>query len=145
MSFVINRGGQRIWSGEKRAELETLWPKHTSAEIARRLGTSRDSVTKQAHRLGLPAKVPPIHTAAATEGARRARERRPQHEVGVHAKRAAPVSQFFVPLRVTPARCCQWPLTSQRPWRFCEAPLAKGSYCAEHAEQAFAKPGGWVP
>lgn len=37
-----------------------------------------------------------------------------------------------------PERKCQWPTSSGRPWRFCEAPVTvAGAYCCEHRARAY--------
>lgn len=49
------------WNNSTIAELRRLWDEgHSTAEIARRLGTTKNSCVGKSHRLGLPARPSPI-------------------------------------------------------------------------------------
>ncbi|MBN8871745.1 MAG: GcrA cell cycle regulator [Rhodospirillales bacterium] len=54
------------WSDETIARLRDLWAEgHSTAEIGRRLGVSKNAVVGKAHRLDLPARPSPIRREAA--------------------------------------------------------------------------------
>ena len=68
------------WTDETIANLRGLWDEgHTTAEIGRRLGITKNAVVGKAHRLNLPARPSPIRRGA-EEGrvARRSGPRRAQ-------------------------------------------------------------------
>ncbi|MBN8899967.1 MAG: GcrA cell cycle regulator, partial [Rhodospirillales bacterium] len=49
------------WSDETIARLRDLWAEgHSTAEIGRRLGVSKNAVVGKAHRLDLPARPSPV-------------------------------------------------------------------------------------
>ena len=49
------------WTPERIGNLESLWAEgHSTAEIGRRLGVSKNAVVGKAHRLGLPGRQSPI-------------------------------------------------------------------------------------
>ena len=51
----------REWSDEQIEQLRALWAEgHSTAEIGRRLGVSKNAVVNKAHRLDLPARPSPI-------------------------------------------------------------------------------------
>ncbi len=50
-----------VWTGERILALRRLWSEgHTTAEIGRRMGVSKNAVVGKAHRLDLPARPTPI-------------------------------------------------------------------------------------
>jgi GcrA cell cycle regulator len=66
------------WSEETIARLRALWAEgHSTAEIGRRLGVSKNAVVGKAHRLDLPARPSPIRrdSGEATEPRRNASRR----------------------------------------------------------------------
>ncbi len=156
------------WNQDAIAKLRALWAEgHSTAEIGRRLGVSKNAVVGKAHRLNLPPRpspirrdavarpvaprratgptLPPLPTMGATMEARPAPRR-------VEAPRAAPRAE--TPIRVvatsTPrtglatgrtTECC-WPLgdPGTRSFRFCDAPSEPGRpYCEAHAAQAYVR------
>lgn len=55
------------WTEEKIAELTRLWGEgHSTAEIGRRMGCTKNVIVGKAHRLGLPARQSPINSEART-------------------------------------------------------------------------------
>ena len=59
------------WSEEVIARLRVLWSEgHSTAEIGRRLGVSKNAVVGKAHRLDLPARPSPIRRDGAASHAR---------------------------------------------------------------------------
>jgi len=59
------------WTEELIARLRALWDEgHSTAEIGRRLGVSKNAVVGKAHRLNLPARPSPIRRDANSEAPR---------------------------------------------------------------------------
>lgn len=53
--------GKSDWTEKMESRLRELWAEgHSTAEIARRMGTTKNSVVGKAHRLGLPSRPSPI-------------------------------------------------------------------------------------
>lgn len=149
------------WNEETILRLRGLWQEgHSTAEIGRRLGVSKNAVVGKAHRLGLPARPSPIRR----EGSSRPRISQPRRVTGptlpplpastaslpdlppaapsagrpcsAPAPRAVPVT------RVGRLQACCWPLgePGTRSFRFCDAEsLAGKPYCAEHAQLAYVR------
>src|SRR5690349_4459041 len=60
------------WAEETIIRLRALWDEgHSTAEIGRRLGVSKNAVVGKAHRLDLPARPSPIRRDGASSGAPR--------------------------------------------------------------------------
>jgi GcrA cell cycle regulator len=103
-----------IWTSQLMEQLAALWTEgHSTAEIGRRLGISKNAVVGKAHRLSLtprpsPLKRPPIRRV-----------------VGI----AAP--------------SCTWPLghPGESGFHFCgKRPVQGKPYCTEHAAMAYVAP-----
>lgn len=74
------------WSVEAIERLRALWAEgHSTAEIARRMGLSKNAVVGKAHRLNLPARPSPIRRGAEPPGTKR--------EAGVSRARTVSVSR----------------------------------------------------
>jgi GcrA cell cycle regulator len=105
-----------IWTPDLIQNLSRLWDEgHSTAEIGRRLGISKNAVVGKAHRLALtprpsPLKRPPVrHAPAAPAG----------------------------------SGSCSWPSghPGEKDFGFCgKRPLAGKPYCAEHAAMAYVRP-----
>ncbi|MEN0076338.1 MAG: GcrA family cell cycle regulator, partial [Paracraurococcus sp.] len=67
------------WTAEAIDQLRSLWAEgHSTAEIGRRMGISKNAVVGKAHRLNLPARPSPIRREAEGDAAPRpAPARRP--------------------------------------------------------------------
>src|SRR3954463_16324839 len=53
------------WNLENVRRIETLWAEgHSTAEIGRRMGVTKNAIVGKAHRLRLPARPRPIRAAA---------------------------------------------------------------------------------
>ena len=152
------------WNEEAIAQLRTLWAEgHSTAEIGRRMGISKNAVVGKAHRLGLIARPSPIRRdAAAGATARPPSARRVcgptlpplsgaaapvpvlPASVSVPAPRpaAAPALQP-VPSRPASRRmACCWPIGEPGTpgFHFCDAEALSGKpYCAAHAQLAYVK------
>ncbi|WP_240048497.1 GcrA family cell cycle regulator [Crenalkalicoccus roseus] len=159
-----------VWTPAMVDQLRALWAEgHSTAEIGRRMGVSKNAVIAKAHRLDLPARkprrgrrdvTPPPSTPSAT--------RRPPPAAQAPAARDLPAGRMVAPraagapLSSAPAarpllppalrsaiplpreRGCQWPHGDpRRPgFRFCEAPRRDPAcpYCAAHAARAYCHP-----
>lgn len=105
---------ETIWTPELIEQLGLLWHEgHSTAEIGRRLGISKNAVVGKAHRLALTARPSPLK-----------RPPRPKY-AGL------------------PGPSCSWPQghPGEKGFRFCgERPLPGKPYCAEHAALAYVRP-----
>ena len=149
------------WNDEIILRLRVLWDEgHSTAEIGRRMGITKNAVVGKAHRLDLPARPSPIRRVT-EEGhvPRREQVRRvngptlpaaPAVAAAVAAEPAArPVVRPQVQLRaIAPRRpatrvsACCWPIgdPGTPSFRFCDAgALSNKPYCAEHAALAYVK------
>ncbi len=148
------------WSAEAIERLRALWAEgHSTAEIGRRMGISKNAVVGKAHRLNLPARPSPIRreTGEATPRPQpvRAAPAAPRNTLPPVAVTTAPAA----PPRVVPppapsasvvrpfprmgaARACCWPIgePGQPGFRFCAAEaIPSKPYCLEHAAVAYVK------
>ncbi len=152
------------WNEEAIARLRALWAEgHSTAEIGRRMGISKNAVVGKAHRLNLAARPSPIRR----NGEKTPRRRQPRRSQGstlpalatvlppvqaaevrrplerVFAERPAPVLRA-VPTARPGARstpCC-WPIgePGTRSFRFCDVDSIGGKpYCEQHSALAYVK------
>jgi len=153
------------WSEETIVNLRALWAEgHSTAEIGRRLGVSKNAVVGKAHRLDLPARPSPIRRDGPGGGLpRRAIPRRVAGPTLPPLSSAQPIAHIapaVMPPRPKPmappaprvqavpprpygrlVACC-WPIgePGTREFRFCDAESVPGKpYCAEHAQLAYVK------
>lgn len=154
------------WSEETIARLRELWAEgHSTAEIGRRMGISKNAVVGKAHRLNLTARPSPIRRDGETAAPRPATPRRvvgptlpplsapplagpsaPEPRLSAAPVRAAPEPVRAAVVRPVPVRsrtqtCC-WPLgePGTPSFRFCDCEAMPGKpYCAEHAALAYVK------
>jgi GcrA cell cycle regulator len=105
---------ESIWTPELMEQLAALWTEgHSTAEIGRRLGISKNAVVGKAHRLSLKPRPSPL--------------KRPptRRVVGI-----APPS-------------CTWPVghPGESGFHFCgKRPMQGKPYCTEHAAMAYVAP-----
>ncbi len=145
------------WSAEAIERLQALWAEgHSTAEIGRRMGISKNAVVGKAHRLNLPARPSPIRRdgeervatpRVSTPRSTAPRPAAPRAPVAGPAP-AAPVTLAApAPVVVRPfprlsARNCCWPIgePGTKEFRFCTSEALTGKpYCAEHASLAYVK------
>jgi len=156
------------WTEATIEKLRLLWSEgHSTAEIGRRLGISKNAVVGKAHRLDLPARPSPIKRGGGQEGfaRKRMRQRWPrctlpklsclQDNVASSASAvdrigSAPVAA--APERLTtgkplprpsykPQPCC-WPLgdPGTSTFRYCDNESVPGKpYCETHCQRAYAR------
>jgi GcrA cell cycle regulator len=146
------------WTDDRIRKLRQLWSEgHSTAEIGRRMGISKNAVVGKAHRLNLPARPSPIRTAGSPR-APRAPRRQPVPRLAdtmpLSCLRGAdiPAPVERIAPTVKPARhvsaarrrsgshpCC-WPIGEPGTPAFCfcddPAPL-EVPYCDEHARLAY--------
>jgi len=107
---------ESIWTSELIQNLSQLWDEgHSTAEIGRRLGISKNAVVGKAHRLALTPRPSPL--------------KRP------------PVRQ--TPVAAVGSGSCSWPSghPGEKDFGFCgKRPMAGKPYCAEHAAMAYVRP-----
>ncbi len=151
------------WTAEAIERLKALWAEgHSTAEIGRRMGISKNAVVGKAHRLNLPARPSPIRRDAAPRPAPVPRAPRPMSVAraapppmlraapaappapAVAAAPPAPVLRAFPAARPRMgSRSCCWPIgePGTSGFRFCGGePMAGKPYCTEHAALAYVKP-----
>ena len=153
------------WTDDIIQRLRLLWSDgHSTAEIGRRLGISKNAVVGKAHRLDLPARPSPIRRDGAAPRPRRPAVPRVAGPTlpplastrAVPMLAAPPVRAVVAPPRPAPVprlqpvaprpygrvvTCC-WPLgePGTRDFRFCDDPSVPGKpYCEEHAQIAYVK------
>jgi len=147
-----------VWTPENTLKLTTLWKEgRTAAWIARALGpdVSRSAVLGKVYRLGL-ARGPEARRAppATPRGAERRREDKP---VARPAKRSSGPPKIRATARastpiVTPSEPkasilsvrrgeCRWPYgrSGESGFGLCGRPVARGAFCAAHAEVGYQK------
>lgn len=152
------------WTEEQITRLRALWAEgHSTAEIGRRMGISKNAVVGKAHRLNLSARPSPIRRVPGAPAAPRAPRPAPMR---APARLAFPQRNFSVvmagqaprpvtpppprplappapppPPRLSNATCC-WPLgePGKPGFRFCtERALAGKPYCEQHAALAYVR------
>jgi GcrA cell cycle regulator len=156
------------WSAEAIERLKALWAEgHSTAEIGRRMGISKNAVVGKAHRLNLPARPSPIRREPGEKPAATAprapripapRSTLPQPAVLATPAASSPLAATLAapppvaltaPTTVVRAfprfaskRSCCWPIgePGTPEFRFCSAEAAGGKpYCLEHAAVAYVK------
>ena len=153
------------WTDETIARLRELWAEgHSTAEIGRRMGISKNAVVGKAHRLNLVARPSPIRRDGESATPRPAVVRRvtgptlPPLTAAVAVVSAPPVARPMpvqarpeppkphvvrtVPTYTPRPQSCCWPLgePGTRSFRFCDAVAIPGKpYCGEHAAIAYVK------
>jgi GcrA cell cycle regulator len=150
------------WTEEQIGRLRTLWAEgHSTAEIGRRMGISKNAVVGKAHRLNLSARPSPIRRVPGQVAAPRAPRPAPMRAVDrpgfvpraftvvgasaaprpVQAPAPRPQAAPPPPPRLSNAACC-WPIgePGKAGFRFCgDRALATKPYCEAHAAQAYVR------
>ncbi len=155
------------WSDETIGQLRALWAEgHSTAEIGRRMGVSKNAVVGKAHRLNLSARPSPIRRGETGTAPRRSAPRRvvgptlpplrtpspvtrpivsePGPAAAPEAPPTRPALRAVPPVRtgsLRPQPCC-WPIgePGTPSFRFCDAEAIGGKpYCQEHAQLAYVR------
>jgi GcrA cell cycle regulator len=152
------------WTDEVIDRLRALWAEgHSTAEIGRRLGVSKNAVVGKAHRLSLDARPSPIRRGEPGDVPRRPSIRRvtgptlPTMDVPVPPPPPRAVFVRAVPPAPRPAApvlrsvnrapggrlvACCWPIgePGTRTFRFCDDESLPGKpYCSTHAALAYVR------
>jgi GcrA cell cycle regulator len=151
------------WTATAIDLLRALWAEgHSTAEIGRRMGVTKNAIVGKAHRLDLPARPSPIRKLEAVTASASATPRRKTVREGTPTPRRAtieapPPPSPAVPAQPSPAvvapaavrhfprasmRSCCWPIgePGTRDFRFCGAEADSGRpYCAEHSAIAYVR------
>ena len=113
-----------VWTDDKIKNLKKLWLKGaTTAEIAKKLGLSKNSIIGKVHRLNLENRPSPIKKAATTK------------KTKVVQKKPARIGIMELKLNT-----CRWPIgdPTDEDFHFCGATTVVGKpYCAEHCALAY--------
>src|SRR6185437_4488835 len=151
MLWSRHRGDHDMeWTEETIVRLRGLWSEgHSTAEIGRRLGVSKNAVVGKAHRLDLPARPSPIRRDGPNAGQPRPAPRRlagptlpPLPSAQKPAAVAPPPRVQAVARPFARTVACCWPLgePGTKDFRFCDAGAVPGKpYCGEHAQLAYVK------
>jgi GcrA cell cycle regulator len=153
------------WNDVATRKLRDLWAEgHSTAEIGRRIGVSKNAIIGKAHRLDLPARPSPVRRGgrqAVTALNRVPRLERVQtlpslaatfvpapvttpnavSPAGTAHDDSAPVQTRRPTTRRDGSQCC-WPIgePGQTGFRFCDAPLTtRTPYCEAHARKAYVR------
>ena len=152
------------WSEEQITRLRALWAEgHSTAEIGRRMGISKNAVVGKAHRLNLSARPSPIRRVPGAPQVPRAPRPAPMRAVErvpfpqrnfsvvtagqvmrpVSPPQPRPVATPTPPPapRLSNATCC-WPIGEPGKPGFtfcCDRALAGKPYCEAHAAQAYVR------
>lgn len=148
------------WNDTIIAELKGLWAEgHSTAEIGRRLGISKNAVVGKAHRLDLSPRPSPIRRQERPAGAPPAPRAvgptlaplpsRPVPAPVAASLPLAPAAKAAPPRRLAAviapssriSACC-WPIgePGKPSFHFCDAAALQGKpYCPEHAQLAYVK------
>lgn len=113
---------ENVWTQDRITALGALWAEgHSTAEIGRRLGVSKNAVVGKAHRLSLTPRPSPVKIIPGRPRIRKAAPR----------------------LVEMTGPSCSWPLghPGEKGFHFCgERPVQGKPYCSEHAALAYVRP-----
>lgn len=150
------------WDEKTITRLRDLWDEgHATAEIGRRLGTTKNAVIGKAHRLDLPGRPSPIR-GSRVAGPRPKTKKPPVPKLAdlmplraaqplarTPAAPATPPAVLVKPAEPRPRnarsgtldQCC-WPVgePGRAGFRYCDAPVPhRVTYCDEHARLAYVR------
>jgi hypothetical protein len=116
-------------TAENLALARRLWDEGVAASaIGRRLDIGKNAVLSYAHRHGWPPRPSPI-------GRRKVEVPRAAPKPKPARRETCQPEPLAVPTPVFTR--CQWPISSGRPWRFCDKPAERGAWCADHLRAAY--------
>ena len=114
-----------VWTDDKIKNLKKLWLKGaTTAEIAKKLGLSKNSIIGKVHRLNLETRPSPIKKVAPVKKAK-----------------PAPKKVERIGIMELKINTCRWPIgdPTDEDFHFCGKNTVMGKpYCAEHCAMAYA-------
>ena len=113
-----------VWTDDKIKNLKKLWLKGaTTAEIAKKLGLSKNSIIGKVHRLNLETRPSPIKKA-----------------VSVKKVKKTPQKPERIGIMDLKINTCRWPIgdPTDEDFHFCGKNTVMGKpYCAEHCAMAY--------
>ena len=116
-----------VWTDDKIKNLKKLWLKGaTTAEIAKKLGLSKNSIIGKVHRLNLETRPSPI----------KPKQKAPSKKVVAPAHKHQKIGIMELKLNT-----CRWPIgdPTDEDFHFCGKNTVMGKpYCAEHCAMAYA-------
>lgn len=143
------------WTANAIDLLRALWAEgHSTAEIGRRMGVTKNAIVGKAHRLDLSGRPSPIRKQDATAAEAAPRRKPSVREAVVPERRMVPQVQPLAAPSPAPAvaavrsfpraslRSCCWPMgePGSREFRFCAAEADPGKpYCAAHVAVAYVR------
>ena len=149
------------WLDAATQRLRVLWAEGMGTrEIGDELGVGKNAVIGKARRLGLAPRPSPLgvhpgqplppprprpHHAKTQPPPRPKVVLEPQQRASLAGRPPAPPATPPAPPQPPPARAartdgCMWPMTDDKPWRFCGAATAgHGPYCRKHQEIAWVR------
>ncbi len=114
-----------VWTDDKIKNLKKLWLKGaTTAEIAKKLGLSKNSIIGKVHRLNLETRPSPIKKVAPVKKAK-----------------PTPKKVERIGIMELKINTCRWPIgdPTDEDFHFCGKNTVMGKpYCAEHCAMAYA-------
>ncbi len=130
------------WTDEDIERLKKLWSEgHSTAEIGRLIGKSKNAVVGKAHRLNLAARPSPIRKSSVTPKAVETPKTIPETPAAVEAAPlAASPMQTLQPKSKAKGPACQWPYghPDDPAFKFCLREVQPGKpYCPEHSQIAY--------
>ena len=141
------------WDTDAIARLRVLWAEgHSTAEIGRRMGFTKNAIIGKAHRLALPARPSPIRARGTgrASGPRTVRANQPTLAPlrsaaiavtpVVAVKPPAPAPETVRAARGPSGQPCCWPLGEPGTAGFRAGTAPGRPYCPEHAEVAYVRP-----
>ena len=141
------------WTDQTIATLRTLWGEgHSTAEIGRRMHTTKNAIVGKAHRLKLPARPSPIRVASPDRPKLAPRITppvlalpNPLPTVLLPAPAPKPpLVQPASPATAKRAGTCQWPIgePGRAGFHLCgDEPAPSKPYCSSHCGRAYVHPG----
>ena len=135
------------WTDQTVATLRTLWGEgHSTAEIGRRMDTTKNAIVRKAHRLKLPARPSPIRVASPDRPKLAPRITPPALALPTPLPAPAPEPPLVHPAVPAPARrtgTCQWPIgePGRAGFHLCgDEPAPSKPYCPSHCGRAYVRP-----
>ena len=141
------------WNDQAISTLRALWTDgHSTAEIGRRMGITKNAVIGKVHRLKLSGRPSPIGTRPRAPRVKCVMRGQPTLSPAFRPAPvvAAPRTSTTLTRPVTPPSivlptrgACQWPVGEPRApgFRLCDAPALCGRpYCETHCRTAYARP-----
>lgn len=133
---------QEAWPEDRVIQLRALWDEgHSASEIGRRMGLSKNQIVGKSHRLDLNGRPSPIIRTGAAPSISKPRPivapkvtlPRLASDISATAphKIPPPPKQPTLPL-IQPRGRCLFLAGDQKPYRQCDQPIERGSYCRSH-------------